>query len=546
MRLADIIATLQAGGDPNQAVMQAYQPTGDQMAGIPTPMYPPLPNAAPPDVAPPVAPPANIPTPEAAAPPPPASTTPTGVVSPVTNPVPAPAAPTALQSPPDLANMYVKLMEKNQNAAALDSGLTLMAAGLSNNLTTRNALIQHAAAGGGKGAGGITSTDIINLQKQDQANKDRLMRQSLLGGLAKQYNLSPEAIAALESSGKLDEVIQAHSTGHLLKVTDAATGQEMLTHPITGKVVAAIGGKKPVETQFVDGQLRRKDTGEPVGPAGEQQPLEAQRLLADANKERATRGLPPLTTEEWAKIRHPQGTTVNVSTDGTVFQKPPEGYEYERTPDGKVKIGADGRPIMYSSSPKAKGEEKETAQDIADKERKAAEVLKKENKERVSSAFSASNVGAAVDTALGLANAPGATGTFAKVARTFAPVTGMAWDTIDAKLKTIDANNVVSALNSMRAASPSGGALGNVTESENRMLASIIGSTSPYQETGEFKKGLIRIKAAMMVMAEQKYDDSDGATRFQKDLKDKIDELSAAEESRGKAGTGVTIKPKAP
>jgi len=517
--------------------------------------------------------------------------------------------------------MYIQLMQKNQNAAALDSGLTLMAAGLSNSQATRSALINAASGGsGGRGAGGITSADIINLQKQDQENQNRLLRQSMLGGLMKEYNMSPETVKYLEASGQLDEVIKHKNTQNLVQQEgadgskafyNATTGQKIidispakveegefvdtpegkqLRSKRTGLPMGPAAGKAP-ETEFIEGpqgkQLRSKTTGEPIGPAAGLTIPDAAKtdamMLDGINQERVARGIPPLSMEEYIttikrdpkapanaldmenlaavnkglvaegkppitmgeyllKYKHPAGTSIYVGQDGIQYPKPPEGYDYERHPDGKVMIGPDRMPIMRAVSPKAAGEEKETAQDIADKEKKASDLLKKEHKERVSAVLMASNVGDAIDTSLALADKVGATGTFAKWARNIAPVTGMSWDTIDSKVKTIDANNVVSALNAMRAASPTGGALGNVTEQENKMLAAIIASTNVYQETGEFKKGLIRIKAAMLTMAEQKYDDADGAARFKQDLQEKIDELTM--EQQNKKGSGITIRPR--
>jgi len=237
-----------------------------------------------------------------------------------------------------------------------------------------------------------------------------------------------------------------------------------------------------------------------------------------------------------ANIKRSPGTTVNVGKDGVPYPAPRPGYDYERNPDGTVKIGPNGRPVQYSLDPKAIGEETETNVDIAKKQKDAAEVLKKEHKERVTAAFTSSNVGDAIDSALELADKPGATGTFAQWGRTFSPVKGMSWDAIDSKLKTVDANNVVTALNAMRAASQSGGALGNVTERENDLLKSTIANTSVNQPTPEFKKSMIRIKAAMMVMAQSKYDGPDDAARFQKDLNEQIDELTVGEANRRSGG----------
>jgi len=111
---------------------------------------------------------------------------------------------------------------------------------------------------------------------------------------------------------------------------------------------------------------------------------------------------------------------------------------------------------------------------------------------------------------------------------------------LDAKIKTIDANNVVNALNAMRQASQSGGALGNVTESENKMLASIIASVNPHQETKEFKKGLIRVRAAMEVMAERHYDKPGDEAIFRKDLNDRIDELGISQSNKENPRGSIT------
>ena len=609
MNIADLIAAIQSGMDPNKAIVQASIPgagnpaipgSEPNMGGTTPPIanVPPTPDATFPE-----------PPPATQTPPVPIPTTPTGVPTPVTNPAPAPDTPKALQSPPDLANMYIKLMQQNQNAALMDSGATLIAAGFSPYAGTREALIR-ASTGGGRPGLGVTAADLINIEKQQQAMKDTLLRRSLLGGLAKQYKLSPEAALALETSGKLDEVIKHHETQNLQVIEDNATGQKSFFDH-RGNKLADIGGPKPEEGEFQEGpggrQLISKRTGLPMGP-GIGQPPKTQVVEGVAGPElrdttpggtftkiggsagikptEATRadaemvdllnaGLPDdqkigmehfLTNikrnpqlapnakniADWRAInagRPPDkqmgyeefmtkfggggGVNVNISKDGVTWPAPRPGYDYARNPDGSVWVDPGTRmPKQVSVDPKAAGEERETAVDIAAKERAAADVIKKESRERVQQAFAASNVGEAVDTALGLADKPGATGTFAKWGRTLSPVTGMSWDTIDAKIKTIDAVNVVTALNQMRQASPSGGALGNVTENENKMLASIIASPNVYQDTAEFKKGLIRIKAAMLIMAEEKYDKPGDDTRFLKDLKTKIDELSVSEANK--------------
>src|SRR5262245_28674494 len=128
------------------------------------------------------------PPPQAApqAPLPPIPNAPQGARTPITNPQVPAEAPKIMQSPPDLANMYIQLIQQSRNAAALDSGLSTIAAGFSKYPENRAALLASA----GRAAPGTTMTasDLINLQKQQTANQDMLLRRSLLGGLAKQYN----------------------------------------------------------------------------------------------------------------------------------------------------------------------------------------------------------------------------------------------------------------------------------------------------------------------------------------------------------------------
>ena len=258
MNIGDIIAAITGGMDPNKAIL-------DAQGAMPGPPGPP---------------------PQPAGPPPP--TAPQGAQTAFTNPQPNDRAPNITQSPPDLANMYVKLMKDNQNAAALDSGATLIAAGLSNNLSTRAALINSASGGGGRGAGGITSADIINLQKQQQAQQDAMTRKAALGGLMKQYKMTPDQIQYLEASGKLDEVIKHYSTENLSMVTDGE-GQVHAVAPRSGKVIAKIGEAKPDDTQFVAGpqgqELRNKVSGALVGAPVGLPPDKVEVTLADGSKQ---------------------------------------------------------------------------------------------------------------------------------------------------------------------------------------------------------------------------------------------------------------------
>jgi len=318
-----------------------------------------------------------------AAPPPNA---PQGVPTPVTNPAPASSAPTALQSPPDLANMYLELMRKSQNAHQLDSGLNLIAAGLSNSPTNRAALIS-ASAGGGSGGMSLSANDLINFQKQAEANRQSLIQQQALPALMKQYNMTPEQIQYLKSTGKLDEVLQNFATRSLAHITDA-NGQVHLVDDRAeggkGRVIATVGSEKPEDTLEVtrpDGSkiLVKKETGEfvkelaPAAKPGDViDPLQNQ--LNAINAENAAAGKPPMTMPELIKLKQQPGVSVNVSPSGATFPKPAEGYDYLRNPDNTVKVDADGKPMQYPitggpAAIEAAEKAKKEAQALTDKEK---------------------------------------------------------------------------------------------------------------------------------------------------------------------------------
>src|SRR4249919_1857618 len=193
MRIDDLILALQRGVDPNAAIMAQAQTPGPTppVPNVDTPAPAPSSGAAMPDV------PIPRPRPPEAPPAPAPGTPPPGVQTPITNPMPADQAPRTIQSPPDLANMYLKLIEKNQNAHALDSGLSLIAAGLSKYPENRAALIRGAAD---QKQHQLTGADLVNLQKVHAENQALGIRQAAKAGLMKKYNLDRDTLDYLDAS----------------------------------------------------------------------------------------------------------------------------------------------------------------------------------------------------------------------------------------------------------------------------------------------------------------------------------------------------------
>jgi hypothetical protein len=315
--------------------------------------------------------------------------------------------------------------------------------------------------------------------------------------------------------------------------------------------LAAINKDRPADKQITMEDYLKTIKREPRAPANEQDELN----LAAIN-----RGRPPdkpMTMEEYlTNVKRAPGVSVNVGTDGTTYPKPAEGYDYLRYPPGhpqagKVQIGPDGKPVQYKiEGGPAPAEARKTEAGAAEAERKNEEALRKENKAKIQQVMAANNIGAAAMGALGIVNVPGVTGFGSDIRRIIAPG-GDPVRNYDSFVKSIDANTAIAALQQMREASSTGGALGNVTDFENRMLASTIANLRHDVSPDVAEKNLIRINAMFQTMLEQRYDDKldpDAAKKFNAALQKNIEELSVEHQNR-KHATGTSkykVTPRSP
>lgn len=637
MDIGEIIRKLTGGIPPDDAILASAGPLG----------MPPVPSAGP---ATPPASPASAPGPAPGPPgPPPVGAAPQGAQTPLTNPTPSDQTPRMMQSPPDLANMYLALIKDNKNAAAMDSGASLIAAGFSNRPENRTALIQGAM--GNKPGTSITADDILKLQKQQVENQALAIRQAAKKGLLGKYGLTRDSLDYLDASGKLDEVIKHHHTQNLVQGTDASNGQVSFYNATDGTKVADIGKPKAEEGEWVQGpnglELRSKRGGQQMAPGIGTKPEEDQVKLAQINtervakgeapigmeeflktvkrdektepnaqdnaaldrinEERKTAGQPPLTMEQFVKTvkrdqpqapnaadqatldainadrkaankpaltmeqfitsvkRDPRdpanaanvanlaainaerpadrqmtmehyltkvlgqrGTTVNVGPNGQKFPDPKQGLDYKRNEDGTVYIDpATKEPVQYAIAGSAGANElRKGGAEASEAERKEKDAAEKKAKAIIQKTMASSNVGSAVDRALELVNKLGVTGFGNKIARSLSPG-GMPSDSYDASVATVSAQTAISALNQMRESSPTGGALGNVTDYENKMLASTIAGLHNSQKTEDAEKALIRVKATFLTLLHQRYEGKEGDdARFETELAKHINDIT--------------------
>lgn len=310
-------------------------PEPNPVAPNPTPVRPPTP--APTSEPPPV----EAGPPGGVAPPPVAGTPPVPVApepAPATDqpvqgiPAQAPVA-EAYKSPPDLMEMYMKLQERSRNAAAMDRGMTLIAAGLAQD-QNKQALINMASGIGGGSGGGISMDALINMQKMMNDQEAQARQRAQLPALMQQYNLDEATVQYLDSTGQLDEVISKLADPET-QVVEKADGSKMLINSNTGETVKELSPAKPRETEFQklsDGSQvlvykddkTRVDTGKQITEIGrELGPITVQ-PLADGTLQAVQDGKPigaPFGPQESTTVALGDGT-IQAIVNGQPVGKP--------------------------------------------------------------------------------------------------------------------------------------------------------------------------------------------------------------------------------
>lgn len=174
--------------------------------------------------------------------------------------------------------------------------------------------------------------------------------------------------------------------------------------------------------------------------------------------------------QEW-QMQRPPTTVINTGQNGIEYGTAPTGYAWAHNPDGTVKIDERGAPIALPVGP-ALAEQQATEAATAARGAQSAQtndiVLNKLNEALGQINWSTTGVGQQ------LLGGVGGTGQF----------------DLQATLDTIGANIAFDALQRMRDSSPTGGALGQVTERELALLQATAGSIDPRQSQGQLRQNL--------------------------------------------------------
>jgi hypothetical protein len=176
----------------------------------------------------------------------------------------------------------------------------------------------------------------------------------------------------------------------------------------------------------------------------------------------------------------PATTTVNVGPTGIDYGDPEPGLAWKRNADGSVALDERGAPIALpyqGGKPYAEAQKVQQAAETKEsQQQQAADIVTQD-----------------IDRALALADSAtipttGIVGSFVK------DIGGTAANDTRALLDTIKANVGFDKLQQMRASSPTGGALGSITEGELKLLSSVLGNLEQSQSKDQFKANLGRLK----------------------------------------------------
>jgi len=321
---------------------------------------------------------------------------------------------------------------------------------------------------------------------------------SLLGGLAREGVAgwkSGEADKAEKAGreGATEAFNAARESGDYLSVMAdpwASSGQQSVSQALQGRAwdkedqaaqwaredaraaaARAAEASQPVKPIEVNGQLVNPYTGEVVGD------------YRDPPKP----GFRPMTVEEKAAYGLPSDSAAQIGPDGKVDTIGGGGVNVDVNNMGNIPAGYQvqydeaGNPVSMSPVPGSPA--------AAEAEAAAAKAkLAADNKAKGANIV-VEDVGRAVDL---INKDPALTTGF--LGNALKGVGGLNANNVGALIDTIKANSAFDQLQAMRAASPTGGALGAVSDTENRLLQSAIGSLEQSQSADQLVYNLKRVQ----------------------------------------------------
>lgn len=247
-----------------------------------------------------------------------------------------------------------------------------------------------------------------------------------------------------------------------------------LVNPQTGQVIGDYRTPDAPEPMEVNGQLVDPVTGQVVGDyRTPEQPATTDDIreyeYAQAN------GYQGSFDQFITEGRRAGATNINLGPDGVDYGDPEKGMAWARNPDNTVKLDERGAPIAV---PYQGGSVWREQQDAA-----GARDAREESQQTSSDVI----LSAAGNARRIINDNWGTTGTAGAISSVL-PSSQAA--ELRRQTNVLTANATIENLNAMRAQSPTGGALGNVTEGEGKMLAAKAGALDPNASRADFERAL--------------------------------------------------------
>lgn len=295
------------------------------------------------------------------------------------------------------------------------------------------------------------------------------------GGTELQGNAKPLTMDEIKAQvfGTLPPEVQQGVAANDLDVKDVIVGDK--TVPMTKPQQLAAGAPSaPAPT--ATGQYFRYTV--PGGVSGTAMHDPVRNIPVDAQTKQ------PLPRNAKLEGTSNYGTTVNVGPSGEPFGAPPTNMAWKRNADGTVALDDRGAPVAVpiQGTPLYNKEKEAAAKQAAGAaSRQTTNNIVTQDIDRAISAIQADPK---LTTGVGAQLTSGIGGTPARNAK--------------ALIDTIKANIGFDRLSEMRAASPTGGALGNVTVKEIEYLQAVLGSLDQAQDDKQLVANLQRVRDAIL------------------------------------------------
>ena len=406
-----------------------------------------------------------------------------------------PQQPQAYTSPPELVQLYTQLMDRQRKESMIDRGIGMLGAAFAQP-ENRSGIMQAFGGEGGGSSGGSNPMGMISglmeMQQQQTAIAQKAAQRAAIPAIAAQYGIDVQTAQYLFDTGKLDSVLS-----EMLKpdnqIVTLADGTSTIVDKRTGKIGEAFGPAKPRDIEIrTDDRGNQfaiyKDTGQRVGSDNlvtGQGATENEQLWRADEADRKGRGLSARSLSEFIEqTGRARAGAANLGPTGVDYGQPPKDMAWKRDPQGSIAVDEQGRPMAVSI---AGGPMDVEQQQVADK--KAADDSRK--------SLTAGLITSSIDDITNVIDKgrdswlPGPTG-YGAVAK-WLPSTDAR--SLGNSIDTVKANIGFEKLQQMREASPTGGALGQVSDFENKLLQSTFGALDQFSDQGSFMRNLYRVKA---------------------------------------------------